>query len=258
MSAALQFVNRFCGRIEPNDDSKPKYFVSFTIRTGQRLFGLLSLARNPKFMRNIRKSVLTIITSSLLGLALSPSATAQAYKVEGTAPEFDDLESPQINAGGPDKSFKPKDWLEVEAGFTVQMRPEPNSKIASQVLVKWYVAVENPEKRGTFLLLSKDITHVNVPLNEEVFSSIYLSPASLRALTGTDRGGKRTVHLVGYEILINGEKVAQESNKGDAGWWNKASDKISRTDSVPLLSKIETPFADLWWDRYAEILVERR
>jgi hypothetical protein len=59
-------------------------------------------------------------------------------------------------------------------------------------------------------------------------------------------------------VLINGEKVAQESSKGQAGWWNTASDKISRSDTVPLLNKAETPFASMWWDRYAEILVERR
>jgi hypothetical protein len=27
---------------------------------------------------------------------------------------------------------------------------------------------------------------------------------------------------------------------------------------VPLLNKMETPFANLWWDRYAEVLIERR
>ncbi|WP_411825810.1 Amuc_1102 family pilus-like protein [Luteolibacter sp. AS25] len=209
-------------------------------------------------MRIITKSFFTVITSAALGLIFSPSAHAQAFKVEASSPEFDDLQSPQIDAGGVDKGFKPKDWLEVEASFNVQMRPEPISKTADRVLVKWFVAVENPDKRGTYLLLTKDVTHVNVPLNEEIYSSIYLSPASLKRLTGSDRGGKRAVYLVGYEILINGEKVAQETNKSDAGWWNQTSDKIARTDTVPLLNKSETPFANLWWDRYAEILIERR
>jgi hypothetical protein len=27
---------------------------------------------------------------------------------------------------------------------------------------------------------------------------------------------------------------------------------------VPLLTKSETPFANMWWDRYAEVSVERR
>ena len=63
----------------------------------------------------------------------------------------------------------------------------------------------------------------------------------------------------GKELLINGEKVAAETNKGSAGtggktaWWNVSSPSISRSDTVPLLNKSETPFANMWWDRYAEV-----
>ena len=119
--------------------------------------------------------------------------------------------------------------------------------------MKWYVAVKNPEKPGTMLLLTKDVEHVNIPLEEDVYCSVYLSPASIKRLTGTDRGGKSAVEAVGYEILINGVKVAEDTTKCKTGWWNAASDKISRSDAVPLLNKSETPFANRWWDRYAEV-----
>ena len=209
-------------------------------------------------MRTKPRKPLTAIACALIGVFSLSEANAQAYKVEAQKPEFDDLQSPQFDTGGSDKGFKPKDWLEVEASFKVQMAPEPPSKTAERLLVKWYVAVEHPDKRGAYLLLTKDVTHVNVPLNEEIFSSIYLSPASVTRLTGSDRGGKKAVKYIGYEILVNGEKVAQESDGAKAGWWNVASDKISRSDTVPLLNKSETPFAHLWWDRYAEILPETR
>ncbi|MFD2257915.1 Amuc_1102 family pilus-like protein [Luteolibacter algae] len=208
-------------------------------------------------MRNIRLSFLSTITCAAFGLLLTSVANAQAFKVEASKPAFDDLPSPEFS-GGKQKSFKPKDWLEIEASFTVQMSPEPPSKTAERILVKWYIAVQHPDKKGSYLLLTKDITHVNVPLNQEIFSSVYLSPASISRLTGSDRGGKGAVELVGYEVLVNGEKVAQETNKNKVGWWNAASDKISRSDSVPLLNKAETPFSNMWWDRYAEILIENR
>ena len=123
---------------------------------------------------------------------------------------------------------------------------------------KWYVAVENPDKKGTYLLLTKDVTYVNIPLDEDVFSSVYFSPASVHRITGMDRAGKNMLYLVGYEVLINGEKVAQESSKQEPGWWNVASPKISRSEAVPLLDKSESAFANMWWDRYAEIFKERR
>lgn len=205
----------------------------------------------------MRFTLLSALFCATLVFFHDSNANAQAYKVDASKPDFDDISSP-IFSGGKQKNFKPKEWLEIEAAFTVKMSPEPPSKTAERILVKWYVAVEHPERRGAFLLLTKDITHVNVPLNEEIYSSVYLSPASIKRLTGSDRAGKNSVELVGYEILVNGEKVAQETNKSKAGWWNTASDKISRSDTVPLLNKMETPFAIMWWDRYAEILEERR
>lgn len=208
-------------------------------------------------MQKNRSTLLAALTCAIVTVAFAPHADAQAYKVEGKKPDFDDIQSPEFS-GGKQKSFKPNEWLEIEASIKVLMSPEPPSKTADRIVVKWYVAVENPDKQGTYLLLTKEITHVNVPLGEEVFSSVYLSPASVRRLSGSDRAGKSLVYLVGYEVLVNGEKLAQETSKEKAGWWNSASDKISRSESVPLLDKSESAFAHMWWDRYAEILKEKR
>ncbi len=204
-----------------------------------------------------RFSVLLAASATLALISLG-SAFGQAAKVVGEKPVFEDLPSPEFS-GGKQKSFKPKDWLEIESKLKISLAPEPPSKTCEKVTIKWYVAVKNPDKPGSFLLLTKDVEHVNVPLDDDqIFFSVYLSPASVKRLTGSDKGGKSAVELVGYEVLVNGEKKHEETNKGKAGWWNTASDKISRSDSVPLLIKAETPFANMWWDRYAETSVERR
>jgi len=204
----------------------------------------------------LRKSF--AITASAFIAALSiGSASGQAAKVLADKPAFDDIPSPEFG-GTKNKSFKPKDWLEIEAKLQISLSPEPPTKTCDKITVKWYIAVKNPEKSGTFLLLTKDIDHVNVPVSEDVYCSVYLSPSSIKRLTGFDRAGKSSVEYVGYEVLINGEKVAQETSKGKVGWWSAASDKISRSDKVQLLNKTETPFSPMWWDRYAEVSVERR
>lgn len=200
----------------------------------------------------LRKSLSVAFSSAVAAALMTGSALAQQAKVTGEKPIFDDLPSPEFS-GGKQKSFKPKDWLEIEAKLKITLSPEPPSKTCEKLTVKWYVAVKNPEKSGTFLLLTKDIDHVNAPLDEDVFCSVYISPASIKRLTGSDRGGKNCVEYVGYEVLINGEKVASETSKGQVGWWNTASNKISRSDTVPLLNKAETPFSTMWWDRYAEV-----
>jgi hypothetical protein len=142
----------------------------------------------------------------------------------------------------------------MEAKLNIAGGAAAKTKVCDRLTVKWYVAVKNPEKAGSMLVLAKDVEHVNVPYDEDVYVSVYLSPVSVKRLTGSDRAGKNAVEAVGYEVLVNGVKVAAESvGKGKTGWWNEASDKISRNESVPLLNKAETPFRAMWWDRYAEV-----
>ena len=123
-----------------------------------------------------------------------------------------------------------------------------------RVLVKWYVAIEE-KSSGKPMLLTKDITHINVPVDDEFFTSVYLSPNTIKRITGSDRASKSKVKVVALEVLINGVKVGEETSSMKSGWWNSAS--LSRGERYPLLNKNETPFKAFWWDRYAEI-EERR
>lgn len=203
------------------------------------------------------RKALSLFASAIIASLSIGGAYGQQAKVVGENPAFDDLQSPEFS-GGTQKSFKPKDWLEIEVKLRVSLAPEPKSKTLDKLLIKWYVLVKNPEKSNSMLLLTKDVEHVNIPLEEDIYASVYLSPASLKRLTGSDRGGKRAVEAVGYEVLIDGRAVAAETTKYKVNWWNASSDKISRSDAVPLLNKSETPFSNMWWDRYAEVSEPRR
>jgi hypothetical protein len=193
-------------------------------------------------MNAFLRKFLSVSALAFIAVSSIGSVHGQAAKAVIEKPMFDDLPSPEF-PGGKSKPFKAKDWLEIEIKLNLLLSPEPISKTCDKVIVKWYVAVKNPEKPGTFLKITKAIEYVNVPLSEDVYCSVYLSPSSIKRLTGYDRAGK---------------KVAQETSKGKVGWWNAPSDKISDTDLVPLLNKAETPFAPMWWDRYAEVSAERR
>ena len=209
-------------------------------------------------MNVLPRTTLSLAAPAFIAALSIGNVFGQASKVVGEKPMFDDLPSPTFSGGSKDKSFKPKDWLEIETKLKISLSPEPPSKTLERLVVKWYIAVKNPETSGSMWLLTKEITHVNVPLEEEIYSSVYLSPGSIKRLTGSDKGGKGAVEYVGYEVLVNGEKKAEATNKGPDGWWAKASAKISRSEAVPLLSKNETPFSNMWWDRYAEVSAERQ
>lgn len=208
----------------------------------------------------LKSSFVASAVAVLMGT--TSTLSAQAVKVTAEVPTFADLQSPEFGGTtGREKSFKPKNWLEMEGKARIEIKPEPASKMAEQVLVKWYVAIKNPDGKGT-LLLSRDVTHVNVPLGQDIYFSVYLTPASIQRITGSDRAGKGAVSIVGYEVIVNGEQAATATTRAPSGlpdeWWTFQSPLLSRSETVPLLSKPESAFANMWWDRYAEVLPERR
>jgi len=206
----------------------------------------------------IRRFTALFFSATLVSLS-AVSAFGQAAKVVADNPVFEPLPSPDFSSGG-QKNWKAKEWLEMEVKFKVALSPKPKSETCDKLTVKWYVLAENPDIDGTYLLFTKDVEHVNIPLEEDVYCSAYLSPASIKRLTGGDRASKRVIDAVGFEILVNGAVATSGTSKYADRWWTATSSKmkISRSDVVPLLNKSETPFSHMWWDRYAEILMERR
>lgn len=205
---------------------------------------------------SIRRSALASVAASAAVLSLLAGSANGQGKGEVSNVTFDNIPSPEVQSGK-SKAFKPKDWLEVEAGIKLPAANAEQKKAGfiNQVTVKWYVAVKNPEGKGV-IKLAKTINHINVPIDEEIFSSVYMSPSALKRLTGSDKASKGAVEAVGIEVLVDGEKVAQQAVKQKEGWWNAGS-LSDQSDKFPLLNKDETPFAMLWYDRYAEIQKER-
>ena len=183
-------------------------------------------------------------------------------KIEASDPTFEELQSPSVGGNTSKKSWKPKDWLEVEVKVKLEPgRAAPRDGYVDRLTVRWYVAVENKIDRAgqKYFLMEKEVTHVNVPLDEDFYLSCYLSPATIKRLTGSDRAGKNSITAVGGEISVVGAAApARFTSQGSVSkpWWQ--SPTMQRTNKYPLLNKNETPFKFLWWDRYLEIEAETR
>jgi len=191
---------------------------------------------------------------TVFGLVLTVGTSfGQAVKIEVSDPTFEDLQSPNIDVSGVSKRWDPKDWLEVEVEIELDARPVPADGYLDRLQIRWFVAVKNPAGKG-FFLLEKEVTYVNIPIKEKVFASVYLSPSAIKRLTGGERAGKNAVEAVGGEGTVNG-KTEAFSEGLKAGWWKSGS--LSRSDKFPLLTKKQTPFATLWWDRYIQEEVRR-
>jgi len=130
-------------------------------------------------MKLFKKKLLSALL--VLGVVSTSSLMAQTGKVKLDSPKFDNIPSPVFNTGK-NKNFKPKDWLEVELKFSVEMPRTYKQKFIDRVTVKWYVAIEDPEGGRKPVFLQTEVNHVNVPVGEDVYSSVYLSPAGKRAI----------------------------------------------------------------------------
>ncbi|MFT6863462.1 MAG: hypothetical protein ACJAVK_002023 [Akkermansiaceae bacterium] len=203
--------------------------------------------------QRFRKTLLPLACSiGLASPALGQLELSKDARFKVDDPKFTELQSPEIQDGNA-KNFKPKDWLEIEVKLKVdRLVNEPVDKYLDQIKVNWHVVVKGQDRKA--YKISKTVTHVNIPTDEEVYVSIYLSPNTLKRITGKARAGKNDLEAVGGEIELNGAMVGFFTFGEQNGWWRKPLKKVEATSKFPLLDKTQTPFAPLWYDRYAEVL----
>lgn len=188
---------------------------------------------------------------AIAGGALGQLPQSKDAKFSVEDPKFNNLQSPEINDGNA-KNFKPKDWLEVEVKLKVdQLREQPTDNYLDEITVNWHVVVKGQDRKA--YKISRSISYVNIPTDEEVYVSIYLSPNTLRRITGKPKASKSDLEAVGGEVALGGEMVGFFSFGERAGWWRKEMKNVEATSKFPLLDKSQTPFAPLWYDRYAEV-----
>ncbi len=199
------------------------------------------------------------VAAIVLSAALITTASAQTTgaKVSVDSPKFDDLPSPELG-GTKNKSFRQKDWLEVEVKFRIdKVLPEPKDGYVDSIDVKWFLVVKGQDRKN--YRIEKTVKHVNIPMNEDIYASVYLSPNTLKRITGKDSASKSDLKAIGGEIHFDGKMARGGSfSHGEReGWWTKTSKSVTATTKFPLLNKDETPFKLYWYDRYAEIAKEK-
>ncbi|WP_418670611.1 Amuc_1102 family pilus-like protein [Akkermansia sp.] len=210
------------------------------------------------------KSILTFITAMLAAVLLIPAASAQSTSNPKTQVRvtLDKLslymrQSPNVPTQDDPRSLpKPKRWADFEVPFKVEASPMPKSGYIDSLTFKFYIAVVNPDRARQYLKLYKEIKYVNVPVGESTYASVYLSPSSVKRITGSEGGRGKWVKYEGVVVEYNGKVVAPYSSERGKmeKWWTIQSPSIVETTYYPLLNKDETPFSVYWYDRYPEIM----
>jgi hypothetical protein len=157
-------------------------------------------------------------------------------------------QTPQFQAGNvKDKKIpRPRDWVEVEVEFELSDRVVKEDFVPA-VMVRYYIALRG-EKAS--YMMTGDVTHVNVPTGEDIFSCVYLPPAVIDVAQGKDsKVNASDVLAVGIAIFVNGVEIAREAKGQPSGWWLTPGSLVSQAGILP---KGKTPFALLWIDRHAD------
>ncbi|MFT5468798.1 MAG: hypothetical protein ACI8UO_003910 [Verrucomicrobiales bacterium] len=181
------------------------------------------------------------IFSALAFFILTLSAEAQ-LSAEIDRVKIEKLKTPRFGlAEELKRPTKPENWSEIEVEFVLSGTAE--NEIAPQIAVDFYVVLSDGS------VLYRQVVYENLLLREETFASVFISPDGLRALRIGENPG---ISIIGAGAEISdstGEILATESSAGDLVSPAKANPK--RIAGV-LRKKSQTPFASLWWDRYAE------
>jgi hypothetical protein len=147
-----------------------------------------------------------------------------------TSPQFTYTGAEQYTTNQRDR------WLEVEVEF------EAKPLFTDELTLRYFVLVNGQ-------LLTGEVTHANIPAGRENRSVMYAPPQVLARVVG-DRGmSTALVQNITVQIVQKGAVIDELNLARAPAQWYKTLPALSGA----LLNKNETPFAALYWDRYAEI-----
>ena len=197
------------------------------------------------------KSLIYACSLIILLTALSTDASAQSFKAKDAKinkVEIEIQQTPQFQAGNvKDKKIpRPRDWVEVEVEFEISDKVIKGDFVEA-VMLRYYIAVQGEDNA---YVMTGDVTHVNVPTGEDVFSCVYLPPAVIDLAKGKDsKINTSDIRAVGVSIFVNGVELMRDSVGMNAGWWEAPSQAVSMPGVLP---KSKTPFSLLWIDRHLD------
>jgi hypothetical protein len=137
---------------------------------------------------------------------------------------------------------RPGKWLEVEVEFS------SGAEFREELTFTYYILFNKK-------LLVGEVTHINIPSGKSLFSVMYVSPRSIERIMEGKTVTANSIENIGIEVTSQGRLEASKSfNERMRGEWWKTFQQMRGM----VVTKNETPFAPLYWDRYEAIRVGTR
>ncbi|TDU68163.1 hypothetical protein EI77_03280 [Prosthecobacter fusiformis] len=176
-------------------------------------------------------------------------AQSESVQVKGEKLQINSIQTPQFSASNVgEKRWRPKDWLEVDLPFEIKLANDAGGRNGSLAVltVNFYIGLNAQTKDGKYEVIKGVFNYVDIPASEKCHGLAYVAPATLRRILMKENfTANSDIKAWGYEVMLDGKRVAGDSSMG-AAWWEKA-ESFNMNDGV-MLSKAETPFGILWGD----------
>lgn len=177
-------------------------------------------------------SLFAIVALSVQVLAQGPALGPTSVKLGKISPAM--VHTPEFQVtGAPPKRSKSREWLEVEVAYGTA--PED----IDELTFKFTISIEKK-------LLDGEVTYVNIPKDREHYAVMYVSPRALEKLTGGKPLNASSIENVWVEISHSGQVLARDSAKPGQ------MPNLPHVSGL-VLTKSDTPFAPLYYDRYESV-----
>lgn len=205
----------------------------------------------------------------LSGLCASVSAQDTPAKPKEKLVEFKDIKvavqkTPDFATKGTttEKRWKPKDWMEIEPEFRVKRSPnDKRAEVVPELTFKYYVFLNSSTAKENARILTTEVVHTNVAIDEVAHSVVYISPSTILRVTGRPEGNSTLVsayavevtkegQTVGFFSKFGGKTVDDPDEKAGGRWWEI---KTAPPQEPALLSKPQSPFGPLWGDYHSDV-----
>jgi hypothetical protein len=171
-----------------------------------------------------------------ISFALAESGSAPGLRITKITRNL--ISSPNFSFTGAEQyqtNLRDK-WLEVEVEFIALAPYTPEATF------KYYLLIGGK-------LLTGEVTHVNMVASRELRSVMYVPPRALDYALNNRPANINSVENIAVQVLEGGTVGDEMSLKGARAQWYSGFQALPNL----VLNKNETPFAPLYWDRYAQI-----
>jgi hypothetical protein len=177
------------------------------------------------------KSLAICLLATVMLVFTTSVQSAEKDNVKIIEIKVDQSPMPQEVVSGGSNKVLAEDWHMIQVKFSTE------EELTEEIQVKFFLEAFDSKKQDQFVVLTSDVTFINIPKGLEHTAMVYLTPGSALRYVGKKAKNLKdnNVHV---DILENGRVVAQQDKKTDEANWYASAQQINSV----LVALVESHF----------------